>query len=127
MTAVGGSIESISIKGRIFPVIADNDLKRKLGGFSNKIEMNGDGSGRIIKMREPWSFEDLTLECSDTRGDQEYLKAIADGLDYVPCLITLADGANYSGKGIITDQPEFSSQNATVKISLSGPGEAKKQ
>ena len=54
MATVGGPIQSIQLAGRILPVAADADAKRKLGGYSNKIEQNGDGSARIIKMIEPW-------------------------------------------------------------------------
>ena len=56
-------------------------------------------------------------------GDQEFLKGLAARKDYFPCLITLASGTDYSGKGILTDVPEFSTANSTAKISLQGPGD----
>lgn len=124
---VGGPIESVSVKGRIFAVAADSDAKRKLGGTSNKVEMNGNGTARIIKTAEGWELSDINVEINDTRGDQEHLQSVADGKEFVPCLITLCSGANYSGKGIITDMPEAGTMNSTGKISLSGPGKLKKQ
>jgi hypothetical protein len=33
MTAVGGSIESVSLQGRTFAVAADAESQRKLGGW----------------------------------------------------------------------------------------------
>ena len=33
MAAVGGSIESVELEGRGFPVASDAEAQRKLGGF----------------------------------------------------------------------------------------------
>ena len=49
MSIVGASVEGISIGGRNFPVAADADVTIDLGGDSNTVEMNGDGTGRLIK------------------------------------------------------------------------------
>jgi len=53
MAAVGGSLESITLNGREFPVAADVEAQRKLGGWENEVLANGDGSGRLIKTRVP--------------------------------------------------------------------------
>ena len=92
MGAVGGSIESISIRGRLFPVAADSEATRKLGGFENEVQANGDGSARIVKTRVPWSLDGLQVEINDTRADEEFLQEIADALEPVPITITLASG-----------------------------------
>ena len=43
MPAVGGSIESVTLNGRPFPVAADAEAQRKLGGWENEVQANGDG------------------------------------------------------------------------------------
>lgn len=127
MAAVGGSIESISINGRNFPVASDAEANRKLGGFENEVQANGDGTARIVKTRVPWGIDGIQVEIDDDRGDQEFLQDIADGTAFVPCDMTLASGITYSGRGIITGEVQASSQNATASISLMGPGELAKQ
>ena len=125
--AVGGSIESISIDGRNFAVASDAEANRKLGGFENEVQANGDGTARIIKTRVPWSLDGVTVEIDDDRGDQEFLQGIADGNAYVPVSMTLASGVTYQGDGIITGEIQTSSQNANAGISLMGPGSMSKQ
>ena len=127
MAAVGGSIEAISIRGRNFPVASDAEANRKLGGFENEVQANGDGTARIVKSRVPWSLDGVTVEIDDDRADQEFLQEIADAKDFVPVSITLASGHTYQGRGTITGEIQASSQNATAGISLMGPGEMTQQ
>lgn len=127
MTAIGGSIESVSIRGRIFPVAADNDVTLKLGGFENEVASNGNGSARIIKTRMPWSLEGVQIEVDHSRADQEHLQEVADGQEYVPCAITFASGVTYSGKAILTEMAGYSTQSTTATITLMGEGKATQQ
>lgn len=121
MAAVGGSIESVSLDGREFPVAADAEVQRKLGGFENEIQSNGDGSARMIKTRVPWSLDGLTVEVDDSRGDHEFLQALSDNDDYFPIAVTYASGEVYQGQGTIVGEMQTSSQNATAAVSLMGP------
>lgn len=127
MTTVGGSIESITIKGRNFAVASDADAQRKLGGFENEVQSNGNGTARIVKTRVPWSLSGVTVEVDDARGDQEFLQEIADAKDFVDILITLASGVSYQGRGTLVEALEGSTQNATAELSMMGPGQATKQ
>lgn len=122
MGAVGGSIESVSIRGRLFPVAADAEATKKLGGFENEVQANGNGTGRLVKTRVSWMIDGLQVEINDTRNDAEFLQEIADGLELVPCTVTYASGVTYMGTGIVTGEIQSSSQNATATISLSGEG-----
>jgi|SRR5690554_705525 len=122
MAAVGGSIESVTIRGRLFPVAADAEAQRKLGGWENEVQSNGDGSARIIKTRVPMSITGLVLEVDDDRGDQEFLQDVANAQDFVPVGITYASGVTYQGRAIVTDELQGSSQSSTASVSLSGPG-----
>lgn len=130
--STGGSIESVSIRGRNFSVAADADVSRKLGGFENAVEMNGNATARVIKTRVAWMLSGITVDVNDTRGDHEFLQEIANGTNadvdgFFTVSITYASGAVYSGRGQVTDAIEYGSQNTTASVSLSGPGELTKQ
>jgi hypothetical protein len=125
--ATGGSIESVGLGGRTFSVAADADSNRKLGGFTNEVQSNGDGSARIIKTREPWMLDGLQLTVDDLAGDQEYLQNSADEKDWIIIDITYASGAVYSGRGMITGDLQVSSQSTTGTVALNGPQKLNKQ
>ena len=122
MAAIGGSIESVTLEGRTFSVPADIEVTRKLGGFENEVQANGDGSARMIKTRVPLSLDGLTVSVDDDRGDQEFLQELSDRDDYFVLAITYASGATYQGSAQIVGEFSGSSQNATAAISLMGPG-----
>lgn len=127
MPAVGGSIQSISIRGRLFPVASDAEANKKLGGFENEVQANGDSTARLIKTRVPWSIDGLQVEINDARADHEFLKEIADGLDFVAVTMELASGVVYEGTGQIVDEVQSSTQSATATIALMGPGSLSQQ
>lgn len=122
MAAVGGSIESITLASRNFAVAADAEAERKIGGFENEVQANGDGTARLIKTCVPLSLSGLTLEIDDFRGDAEYIQSLANLPDFFPISITYASGVVYQGRAQIVDENTSSSQSATAEISLSGPG-----
>lgn len=127
MAVVGGPIQEVSIRGRTFPVAADADVARQLGGFTNEVQANGDGSARIVKTRVPWAISGIGLQIDDDRGDHEFLMEIANGKEFVPMTITFASQVTYMGKGMISEEIEFSSETATAEVTLSGPGELTQQ
>lgn len=127
MPAVGGSIEAITLDGRNFAVAADAEGQRKLGGFENEVQSNGDGTARVIKTRVPLGIDGLTIEIDDDRGDQEFLQALADRNDFFPIALSYPSGAVYQGSAQIVGENPASSQSATAAISLMGPGVLTKQ
>lgn len=127
MAAVGGSIESITLDGRNFAVAADAEAQRKLGGFENEVQANGDGTARLIKTRVPLSLDGLTLEIDDDRADQEFLQELTNRNDFFPVVISYASGNDYQGTAQIVGETQTSSQNATAPVSLMGPGVLTKQ
>lgn len=127
MGAVGGSIESVTMDGRTFPVPADAEAQRKLGGFENEVQPNGNGTTRLVKTRVPWSINGLTVEVDDSRGDQEFLQGLANRKEYWPLAITLASGDVYQGDAQLVEENSASSQNATAAVSMMGPGILTKQ
>lgn len=122
MAAIGGPIESVTLAGRSFAVAADAESQRKLGGFENEIQPNGDGTARLVKSRVPWMVDGLTVECDDSRGDQEFLQALQNRNDYFPVTVTYSSGETYQGTGQITGEVQVSNQGATAALSLGGPG-----
>lgn len=122
MTAVGGSIESISLDGRTFSVPADAEATRKLGGWENEVQANGDGTARLIKTRVPLSIDGLTVSIDDTRGDAEFLQDLQNLKDFFTISITYASGVTYQGRAQLVGETGASSQSTTAPISLQGPG-----
>lgn len=122
MAGLGGSIQSVSINGRLFPVAADADTTRKLGGFENEVQSNGDGTARTIKTRVPWSLGGLQVEVDEDRADQQFLQQVADQPEPVPLAVTYASLRTYQGTGTLTDEISFSNTSATATISLMGTG-----
>lgn len=118
--SVGGSVESLTLDGRTFSVAADADTTRNLGGTDNEIEMNGDGTYRIVKTRVPSKVDGVTLSIDDSRGDAEYLQELKDKKDGFPFSITYASGVIYQGTGTIVGETGISSQNSTASITISG-------
>ncbi len=118
--SVGGSIESLTLDGRTFSVAADADSTRNLGGTDNEIEMNGDGTYRIVKTRVPSKLDGITVAIDDVRGDAEYLQELKDRKEGFPYSITYASGVIYQGTGTIVGETGISSQNATASITISG-------
>jgi hypothetical protein len=127
MAAIGGSLESVTLDGRIFAIAADAEAQRKLGGFENEVQSNGDGTARLIKTRVPLSIDGLTVESDDDRGDHEFLQALTDRKDFFPIALTYASGAVYQGTAQLVGELQASSQNATAAVSLMGPGILTKQ
>ena len=122
MAAIGGSLESVSLDGREFPVAADSEVQRKLGGTENEVQPNGNGTARLIKTRVAWSLDGLTVEVDDSRGDQEFLQALADGNNFFAVALSYPSGETYQGTGQIVGEMQASSQAATAAVSLMGSG-----
>ena len=127
MASVGGSIESVTFDGREFGVAADAEAQRKLGGWENEVQMNGNGTARLIKTRAPLSIDGLTLDTDDDRGDQEFIQELADRNDFFPISITFASGLTYQGTAQITGDLQASSQSAMTTVNIMGPGQLTKQ
>jgi hypothetical protein len=127
MPGVGGSIESITMDGRTFSVAADAEAQRKIGGFENEVQSNGDGTARIIKTRVPLSLDGLTVDIDDANGDAEFLQGLQDRNAFFPIALTYASGETYQGEAQIVGETQTSSQNATASVSLMGPGTLTRQ
>ena len=123
MAAIGGSIQEVALQGRTFAVAADAESQRKLGGFENEVQPNGDGmTARLIKTRVTWMLDGLMFEMDDSRDDHLFLQNLANQNDYFPVSIVYASQEVYQGTGQITGEIQTSSQSAMASVSLMGPG-----
>ena len=127
MPAIGGSVESVTLSGREMPATADADVTRKLGGFTNEVEANGNGTVRIIKTRTPWSLDGVVVQVDDTNGDHEFLQQLADSNVEFPVVISLASGESYQAVGQISGDLAATTKASTVSLNLMGGGKATKQ
>lgn len=125
--AVGGSIQECGVDGRRMVVAADADMERDLGGFTNSVESNGDGSVRLLKTRKPWTLKGLTFECNENRGDHKAMQDLADRKTLFPISVTLAGGEVYAGLGQIVGDLKYSAKNATIDIEFAGEHKLEKQ
>ena len=127
MAAVGGPIVELSLSGRAFSVAEDAESNRKIGGFENEVQMNGDGTGRLIKTLVPWGADGLTVKCDDGNGDHEFLQELADRNDFFSITVGYVSGAIWQGEGQIVGEIAYSSKNAVATIALQGTGTFTKQ
>ena len=123
----GGPIQEVSIRGRTFAVAADASASRKLGGYESEYQPNGDGSARKVQSRVSWMISGLSLAIDDNRGDQEFLQEISDSPGDIDVAVTFASSDVYQGRGSVTGELAFDSQNSTAAVELSGPGKLTKQ
>lgn len=122
MTAVGGSIESITLAGRNFSVPTDTETTRKIGGFENEVQANGDGTARLIKSRVPFMVDGLNVAVDDFKQDHEFLRDLSERKDFFPITVSFASGAIWQGDGQIVGELAFNSQNTAASFGLAGTG-----
>lgn len=120
MAAIGGPIDNITLNGRYFSIAEDAESNRKIGGFENEVQPNGDGTGRLIKTRVPWGADGLTISCDEENKDQQFLQNLANLNDFYPITIGYVSGAIWQGNGQIVGEIAFSSKNATTPTAFQG-------
>jgi hypothetical protein len=127
MAGIGGPIADLTLNGRYFSVAEDAESNRKIGGFENEVQMNGDGTGRLIKTLVPWGADGLTVNVDDENGDQEFLQNLANLNDFFPITVGYVSGAIWQGNGQTVGELAYSSKNATATVALQGTGTFTKQ
>lgn len=127
MSAVGGSIRDVNIRGRLFAVAADAKVERGIGGPEASFESNGDGTGRLLLEQKGWMLGGITLSVDGARGDHEFLRESAKVKDFYPTDCTFADGSTWMAKGHLTGAIKYDSSKATCEVTLEGPHEMTQQ
>lgn len=118
--SIHGAIRALTIAGRGFKVAHDGPGNRMVGGRSNEIVMNGDGTARTIQTVMPGSINDLQIEIDDTKNDQEYIQGIVDAGLPVVVVVTYASGVSYTGDLVITGEPSKDETNGLMTMSFQG-------
>ncbi len=131
--SLGGSIESVAIDGRLFSVASDADVAVDKGGKSNEIQMNGNGTARLIQTRKAWMLEGVNVALDPNNDDLGYLQNdVANGRNAGPdgffgIEITMADGRTWNGRGALVGDLKAQTMSATASLSFSGPGQLSMQ
>jgi hypothetical protein len=127
VSAVGGSIQAVSIGGTDFSVAADADVMLDLGGTKPTVHRNGDGSSRVTGEEVPWSLSGIEVAIDASRNQLVFLQSVAHSMEFVNCTITLVDGTTYQGLGMVVDDRAYSTAKATMPLALMGSGELTSQ
>lgn len=127
MAQVGGTVTECTIDNRPFAPAGDAKVVIKLGGFSNEVAPNGNGTSRLLKTAEAGSVEGLSVAIDHDQADAQFLQDTQDGQKFVPFTITLADGNTYQGSVQITDMPGFDTSSATADLKLAADGKITRQ
>lgn len=123
MAAVGGDLQSCTIADRIFPVVRENDPDISPGGLTpQSVEMNGDGSARVILNQEPWMVEGLEIALDPDRDDEEFLNEIQERGEPVSMTLVDVKGRARGGSGVILKPVKFKPQSSTASVDLGGGG-----
>jgi hypothetical protein len=115
-----GPFESHTLAGRRFSPDAEDDIQMQLGGKSNEVLPNGDGTVRVQQSRVPASLEGANLTFDPENGDVEFLQELRDKGDLFDYSGTTNDGTIYAGSMQITGDLKFSFKEGKVSITLKG-------
>jgi len=118
--ATGGPLESITINNRRFAIDGEVDAALVLPGYTNESKPNGDGSMRMLKTRKTGKLDKIPIVIDNARGDMEFIQEIMDSLEFVPVLAVEVDGTVWECNGQITGEPEKSTKESTMEISVTG-------
>lgn len=118
MSAVGGSVFSMTVNGRAFAVAADATVSIKLQKWTNEVAMNGDGSARVLKTLTAQTLESVVLSCNSAKDDLQYLTEANDSMEDISFTITLATGEVYGGKGQFVGDIKEDTSKATLEATV---------
>ena len=117
---IAGPFESHTLNGRRFTCDAEDDAKWKLGGKSNEVKPNGDGTSRVVQSRKVDSIEGISLVIDFDNGDDEFLQDLKNSGKMFDYSGTANDGAVFAGSVQIVDDIELSFKEGTATVSLQG-------
>ncbi len=122
MGQIGGGLIELDLAGRTFAPTADADVATSVGGFETDVQMNGNGTARIILTRTPSGLDGVVIGIDQSAGDLDFIQDLADNAAFFPVAATYADGEVRQGEMSIQGKIEHSSQNATASFALMGGG-----
>jgi len=121
----GGSVKSVYISqidvgARTFSVASDYKLPHTKAGYNNTFEMNGDGTGRPVKIRSAFKLDGIMLSFDSDLGDDDFLQDVADSIGSVTLSVNLVDDSVITFIGTITGPIVADRGNGTVPITFEG-------
>lgn len=125
MTAIGGTLKTLSIDKREFRGTGDANVAIQLGGFNNETLPNGDASARMKKTVMPWSASSASIEVDLDNNDLEFLEDVKNSQRYVDIVIELVGGSVFAGIGNIEGELSYASETTSATLELKGPGRLK--
>lgn len=115
-----GPIESIVLNGRRFSVDESCSPNITYPGFSNTVNVNGDGTNRLTKTRIAGKISGLSIPIDMDRGDIEFLNTVQAKMNFVAVSMTLCDKNVLSGSMQLADEISFAAGTGMVDITLNG-------
>lgn len=120
MAAVGGPIRDITIAGRTFQVDGENEIEMFLGGWTNEIVSNGDGSARLIKTPKTGQANKLPLVIDDSRGDEAFIQEVMNKHELVVVSFTDINENVYVGEMQLVGDAMTNKRTMVKEVDLQG-------
>jgi hypothetical protein len=117
---LAGPFVSHALGGRRFGCDAEDAVQMQLGGKSNDVVPNGDGTSRVKQSRVVASIEGSNFTFDPENGDPEYLQELRDSGKMFDYSGTTNDGTIYAGSMQITDDLKFDFKEGTVPVTMKG-------
>lgn len=120
-TIKGGDIKQLTVKGRELAVKGgDANVNIDLGGLSNEMDFNGNGTVNVKQRRKFAGFSDCPVMIDDTRQDLEFLQGVANEGEPVPVTMTLATQVVYSGNLAVVGDLQKATGDGTLSLEMRG-------
>lgn len=120
MAAVGGPIKDVTIAGRTFQVDGENEIEMFLGGWTNEIVSNGDGSARLIKTPKTGQANKLPLVIDDSRGDEAFIQEVMNKHELVVVSFTDINENVYVGEMQLVGDAMTNKRTMVKEVDLQG-------
>ncbi|WP_432631798.1 hypothetical protein [Brachyspira sp.] len=120
MAAVGGPIRDVTIEGRTFQVDGENEVEMFLGGWTNEVVANGDGSARLIKSPKAGQANKLPLVIDDSRGDEAFIQEIMNRHEFIKISFTDINEHVYAGEMQLVGDAMTNKRTMIKEIDLQG-------
>lgn len=129
---MAGDAKNISIKGRIFAVVSDNDPGIQPGGRAPKErKMNGDGTGVLVMSNYSGMLDGVEVRLISARGDLLFLQEIQKSGEEVDVTYVASGDAGadevWSCQGNIIEPVSKKPQSDSCVLKISASGELEQQ
>lgn len=118
--AVGGPIKEVTLEGRRFDVNGENEVELFLGGWTNEVVSNGNGTGRIIKTPKAGAINKIPLVIDDDRGDEAFVQELMNRHAWIKASFTDINNHVYSGDVQIVGDGVTNKNTMIKEIDLQG-------